>query len=275
MQIKNLAPSLTEQWKAIYEKERPNLAPNAITGKELADFTQTYYEAERITDDAFSETLKKDVYGNALFSEKLKGQEPDLIVFRLADDSRIGIDLVSGLLIAENDTVREELTYRKGLDEADLENVVRTVEWLRCRDLAEERNRKEKTSCISLVQREDGNTAYNVFRTASHTENAYAALIRGGRCANSRRFFREFSAALQFPTYFGENWDALDECLCDMDWLSFRSLTIVIDEYEKLFGKRKRGMKNKEMLRGILENAAAFWAKLGIPFCVIAVCGED
>ena len=35
MQIRKLFPPLTEQWKKTYEKERPNLTPNAITGEEL------------------------------------------------------------------------------------------------------------------------------------------------------------------------------------------------------------------------------------------------
>jgi len=44
-------------------------------------------------------------------------------------------------------------------------------------------------------------------------------LVRGAKMRTTARLFDEISAAFQFPCYFGENWDALDECLNDIDWL--------------------------------------------------------
>ena len=142
MQIKKLVPPLTGQWKAIYEKERPNLQPNAITGEELRDYVRTQFAATPITEEAYLDAIRTDVRNSAFFGEKLHGAEPRPAAFRLPDGTFVGIDLVSGWFIAENDTVRDELTFVKGLDEADLENVIRTVDWLRSRKTVEARRRK-------------------------------------------------------------------------------------------------------------------------------------
>ena len=37
--------------------------------------------------------------------------------------------------------------------------------------------------------------------------------------SDKQALLRLISAALQFPEYFGFNWDALDECLADLSWL--------------------------------------------------------
>lgn len=44
-------------------------------------------------------------------------------------------------------------------------------------------------------------------------------VLRGEHCHTSQDLFHEFAAALQFPSYFGNNWDAFDEMITDLSWL--------------------------------------------------------
>jgi RNAse (barnase) inhibitor barstar len=39
---------------------------------------------------------------------------------------------------------------------------------------------------------------------------------------------------LRFPSYFGNNWDALDECITDLSWLSEKNVLIVHDRFPQL-----------------------------------------
>lgn len=44
----------------------------------------------------------------------------------------------------------------------------------------------------------------------------------------------EAGAALQFPYYFGENWDAFDECISDLSWLPSANTVVVLDSAHQL-----------------------------------------
>ena len=75
----------------------------------------------------------------------------------------------------------------------------------------------------------------------------YTAYIRGKRCKTENEFFNEVSASFQFPYYFGENWAAMDECLCDLEWLSVTKVFVVIDDFSCMFSEQ-------EHIQNILQN---------------------
>lgn len=50
--------------------------------------------------------------------------------------------------------------------------------------------------------------------------------------------FRMLSASFSFPDYFGMNWDALDECLADLEWLGpFRGIVLIVHSSHFLWGR--------------------------------------
>ncbi|MBL0312343.1 MAG: barstar family protein [Holophagaceae bacterium] len=58
--------------------------------------------------------------------------------------------------------------------------------------------------------------------------------LRASKMRTAKALFDEFAAALQFPPYFGENWDALDECLNDLDWLEGDGAALFIMNADQL-----------------------------------------
>ena len=83
-----------------------------------------------------------------------------------------------------------------------------------------------------------------------------ARLIRGRKAGTPAHFFDEAAAALQFPHYFGENWDALHDCLADMSWLGADGLVLCLSDAEQLLAKAPTDLKK---LADVLQSAAKEW----------------
>jgi hypothetical protein len=161
MKLKLPNLSVVDQWKQVYDRERGNLTPNAITGDELIAFAEKRFGAEPYHNEAFRNAVRTDVLNNAFFRSKLDGKEPDPVVLRLYDGTFLGVDRVSGWFLAENDSIRDELTVVKGLDAADLENVARTADYLRCKKMYAARMKelkKRKIARVGIRRPESGET---------------------------------------------------------------------------------------------------------------------
>ncbi|MFD0632577.1 barstar family protein [Catenulispora yoronensis] len=44
-------------------------------------------------------------------------------------------------------------------------------------------------------------------------------IVDGALVVDKRSFLNECERAYRFPAYFGHNWDALADCLADLQWL--------------------------------------------------------
>ena len=120
----------------------------------------------------------------------------------------------------------------------------------------------------------NSNELYALFYENSHIRGRYTAYIRGKRSTTCSGFLKEYSAAFQFPYYYGNNWSAWDECATDLSWLMFDSVALIIDDYESLFvdePDNERILADVEKELRYIEN---YWQKrMFVPFYVFACTG--
>ncbi len=88
--------------------------------------------------------------------------------------------------------------------------------------------------------------------------------------------FDEWAAALQFPYYFGHNWDAFDECIADLGWIDANGYAVAILDAALILPDDR----DLVLLFDILERAAQEWRaptpfRPARPFKVVLHVRED
>ena len=71
----------------------------------------------------------------------------------------------------------------------------------------------------------------------SEASNTFVAVLDGAKIATLDAFYKSISQALNFPDYFGENLDALDELLYDLDWIEQDQVILLITESAQLLSQ--------------------------------------
>lgn len=83
------------------------------------------------------------------------------------------------------------------------------------------------------------------------------------RYGDKATLMRNIAAALQFPDWFGANWDALEDCLSDLSWLSASGYLLLIEDAQP--------GDDLGVLIDVLRSAAEWWRDRGKPFVAIFV----
>jgi RNAse (barnase) inhibitor barstar len=83
-------------------------------------------------------------------------------------------------------------------------------------------------------------------------------IVQGKKCKTPAGVFDEFARALEFPDYFGHNWDALEECLADLEWLPAKGYVVLITDAQSVIPDDDEGY---ETLLEVLNDAGEAWSK--------------
>ena len=84
--------------------------------------------------------------------------------------------------------------------------------------------------------------------------------------------FKALSESFNFPGYFGNNWDALDECLRDLEWLPSEDGWVLIMKGSKQLWENHTVMAGKFISSWLLS--AEEWSKEQKPFHLVFVIND-
>lgn len=85
-------------------------------------------------------------------------------------------------------------------------------------------------------------------------------------CTDKDEFLARIATAFEFPAWFGRNWDALADCLDDLEWLPGTGHVLVIEHAADL---RAAAPETFETMLEILAETSGAWQARGLPFWVL------
>ncbi len=135
--------------------------------------------------------------------------------------------------------------------------------------------------CLYVTQATADDLANLVLRLVAVHPGAAVRVVRGRKSRSVAAFFDEVSAALQFPYYFGENWNAFDEMIVDLDWLPAEAYLLVLADADSLLADAED--EDFRILTETLSRARQAWLtpnqyvpreRPPTPFHVVLQCSD-
>jgi len=80
--------------------------------------------------------------------------------------------------------------------------------------------------------------------------------IKGAKCKTPAALYTEFAKVMELPDYFGHNWDALEECLADLDWMPAKGYVLLLTDAEQILPEDE---EDYATLLEVLSDAGKAW----------------
>ena len=84
-------------------------------------------------------------------------------------------------------------------------------------------------------------------------------------CQDKAGFLERIAVALNFPAWFGANWDALYDCLTDLSWRQGQGWVLILENAHDL---RQAAPETLDTALAIMTDAAVAWDERGLPLRV-------
>jgi RNAse (barnase) inhibitor barstar len=82
-------------------------------------------------------------------------------------------------------------------------------------------------------------------------------------CTSKGELIARIGRALEFPSWFGQNWDALFDCLTDLSWAPAPGYVLIFERAGEL-GQIAPDVLDTTV--AVLRDAAEAWRARGVPF---------
>jgi RNAse (barnase) inhibitor barstar len=102
----------------------------------------------------------------------------------------------------------------------------------------------------------------------AQSHNCQVFYIDGRNITNKPDFLAKIAVTMNFPDYFGKNWDALQDCITDIDCCEDFQYLIVYDHWQNFANNNP---KDWQILNDIFLEAIAYWEERQVLFNVLLV----
>ena len=118
-----------------------------------------------------------------------------------------------------------------------------------------------------------GETDLDTLDAAAHAEGHLVRRISLAGCRGKRDLLQRIAASLAFPKSFGANWDALADCLGDLEWLPHAGgYAWLFDHAGDLHDPAENDF---DTLCDVLDDACKRWGKRGTPCFAFLALPDD